>query len=344
MRILVSTICLSLWIVTCASAKIVIAARVDEGVKGIFVMEDDGTGVTELLTDTRYPTQPRWSPDGKLIVFDRKSSPNDSQHKQIVVMNADGTNQRTLTEPRIRSRYPVFSPDGKSIVYFRSERIGNGPLEDSICVIDLVDDKKIEITDFPGLFFDWSPLGDKILFSTPPTLGKSGSNLWIMDGDGGRAHALLPPPPLGEVLIDRGYARWFPNGKKILYYEYESMFIPKDGFIPQAHRYFIYDLSTKQKKQLLIPKTYRCSSLDWMDNGKSIVFSAVEIKLNDPVGIIWHSYHLYKYDIAKGTFIRLSDRTWENPSLDWISDDVFPVTPIDKKQIQWGSLKLHLPE
>lgn len=342
MRIFISMLLLFLLITPLASAKIVFAARVEEGIKGIFVMEDDGTGVTELLTDTRYPTRPQWSPDGKQIVFSRWTSPIDSQHYQLVVMDADGTNERILTEPNTRSIYPVFSPDGKSVLFERTDRIKN-ELKRYVYVLDLESGKIKEIAELGANFLDWSPDGKHIVFSTVPLLGRTASNIWIMHSDGGGARALLPPHPQGEVLIDRVYPRWSPNGKKILYYESESKFNPKDGFIPQAHRYFIYDLSTKQIKQLRIPKTYRCSGLDWMDKGKSIVFSAIEIKLNEPVGTVWHSYHLYKYHIAIGTITQLTDRTWENPSLDWISDDVFPVSPRGKKQTRWGELKSSLP-
>ena len=343
MRIFISILLLFLLISPLASAKIVFAARVEEGIKGIFVMEDDGTGVTELLTDTRYPTTPRWSPDGKQIVFARWTSPIDWQHSQIVVMNADGTNERVLTEPMTSSHHPVFSPDGKSVLFLRSGRINN-EVKYYAFVIDLESEKTKEIAEFGVSFPDWSPDDKHIVFSTIPILGRTMKNIWIMYSDGGRARELLSPPLLqGEVLIDRAYPRWSPNGKKILYYEYESKFNPKDGFIPQAHRYFIYDLTTKQIQQLRIPKTYRCSSLDWMDKGKSIVFSAIEIKLNEPVGTVWHSYHLYKYHIATGTITQLTDRTWENPSLDWINDDVFPVSPRGKKQTRWGELKSSLP-
>ena len=49
MRILVSTLCLSLLIATAATAKIVFAVRHADA-SSIYMMEDDGTGVTPPLT------------------------------------------------------------------------------------------------------------------------------------------------------------------------------------------------------------------------------------------------------------------------------------------------------
>lgn len=340
MRIFISILLLLVLITPFASGKIVFAARVEEGVKGIFVMEDDGTGVTELLTDTRYPTTPRWSPDGKQIVFSRWASPGNWREKPLVVMNADGTNQRILTEPKTKSSHPVFSPNSKSVLFLRIGRIKN-EVKYYAYIIELESGIEEELADFGGSFPDWSPDSRHIVYSTIPLLGRTDRNLWIMHSDGGGARPLLPPPQ-GDVLIDRAYPKWSSDGRQILYYEYESKFNPKDGFIPQEHRYFIYDITTRRKKQLRIPKTYRCSSLDWMDNGNSIVFSAVEIKLNEPVGTLWHAYHIYKYHIATGTITQLTDQTWENPSLDWISDGVFSVSPKEKKQTRWGTLKSSL--
>ena len=343
MRILVFTLCLLLLITTGATAKIVVAAYINgaEGIKSIFVMEDDGTGINTLLTDTRYPTAPRWSPDGKQIVFARFLKPGIWDRRQIVIINADGTNERVLTKGA-SDGHPVFSPDGTSVLFRRSERIDN-ELKHSINVIDLESGKIKKISDFGVNFPDWSPDGKQIAYSGISVLGKTGSNLWIMDADGGRPRELLPQLPLGEVLIDRGgYPRWSPNGKQILHGQYEYKFNPNVGFIPQANRYFIYDLSTRQSKQLLIPKTYFPSALDWMDKGKSILLSAREVELNASVEGMVHPYHLYKYDIATRSFTRLSEQTWLNPSLDWISDDVLSVSPEGKMQTRWGAIKKFL--
>lgn len=347
MRILVFTVCLILLLASVSTAKILVASYVAEGVKSIVVMEDDGTEIKTIHTgeSRQYLNGVRWSPDGKQIVFYRFRKPGDWQWVQIVAINSDGTNERILTQTQGASdRSPVFSPDGKSVLFVRSMRV-NDELERGVCILNLESGNIKKITDFGVNFPDWSPDGKQIVYSNIPVLGKDGESLWVMDADGRNPRDLLPKLPQGEVLIMRGaYARWSPNGKQVVYDHYEAKFNPNVGFIPQANLYFIYDFSTRKTEQLQIPKTYFPSALDWMDNGKSILFSAREVELKVPGKGVIFPYRIYKYDIVTKRITPISEQTWLNPSLDWISDDVFPVTPKGKKQTRWGLLKLSLPE
>ncbi len=309
----------------------------------IYVMDDDGSNIT-LLSHQPWAGFPRWSPDGKQIVFDRRTEQN-SNVSNIFIMNADGTDIRKLTTSD--DSYPSFLPDGKSIVFDRDEVTPAGnDVESYLCLMHLESGvvKKIANVDVnvPSFF----PDGKHIVFSDIPIFGKSGSNIWIINADGGNLRELLPPLPQPRpIIISRFYLKVSPDGKQLLYFQSEVIPRRVDGvnhLIPQAYRYFIYDMKTGQSQKLKIPKNYKCAGLDWMDGNKSMVFTAFQDKLNEEQPGI-EKYTLYKYDIWTQEITILKEDMVDSFIFpDWISDDVLSVSPVGKQPIQWGKLKAFL--
>ena len=211
--------------------------------------------------------------------------------------------------------------------------------------MDLASGQIKKISDLGVNHPEWSPDGKKIAFSNVSTIGKTGSNIWIMTADGGNPRELLPPeppPPIGQLIIDRFKPKWSMDGKKILYTEYQHKPVEIDGVVhllPQGYYYFIYDFTHRQSRRLNIPKDYRSAGINWMDNDKSIVFSAAKTKLNEPIQGPLPSFNTYKYHITTSKITRLTEHPGVDYAFDWISDDVLSVTPQDKKKITWGTLK-----
>ena len=79
-----------------------------------------------------------------------------------------------------------------------------------------------------------------------------------------------------------------------------------------------------------------------MDEGKSVVFSArAGIPLNEPLrgDIDIPPCYVYKYHIPTGEITQLTNDPGWDQTIDWISDDVLPVTPQGKKKVTWGEIK-----
>lgn len=101
----------------------------------LYSADPDGDKVVQLTRDNGNNTinpheyggegPPRWSPDGKRIVWMRKFP---ERGHDLWVMDADGRNARALTDNgAIDDAYPSWSPDGRRIA-FDSNRDGNNEI------------------------------------------------------------------------------------------------------------------------------------------------------------------------------------------------------------------------
>ncbi len=106
-------------------------------VHALYAVRADGTERKPLSDESANYTEPRWSPDGKKILFTRtdiikkyyRELSKEDQNKmrssaEVLVMNSDGSNVKKLTTSPARDCCAYWSRDGKT-VYFMSERDGS---------------------------------------------------------------------------------------------------------------------------------------------------------------------------------------------------------------------------
>ena len=332
----VSLLCLLLLLFGVVADAKILFSSVRDGVEGVYVMDDDGSNQTLLIEDEESRPYPQcWSPDGQQIAF--------KTYFGEYLMHPDGTNIRKLPTPKAYVGRMSFSPDNKSLVFDMIVEIDDKP-KMSVNVLNIETGELKEIADISANHCDWSPDGKQIVFSKSGVVGDVGGTLWIMGADGHRPRKLLPPPERGRFKAPR----WSPDGKQIVYIHHDYVWEPRPGvalaIIYKTHRYLICDRNGENIKQLRIPKDWHPLKIDWMDDGKSVVFSAyVGIPLNELV--LPDQYppaNIYKYHIWTGEITRLTDHPGTDDTLDWISDDMLSVTPKGKMQMQWGTIKKFL--
>ena len=125
----------------------------------------DGSNRVELVDPPLKPILPRWSPDGKRIVFVGLTQ-KENEYQAYIVSSQGGAIRRVLPKDGGPQTDPDWSPDGKKIVYSTSPLGGR----DTKSTIDVLDVETRDITTLPGsdgMFSPrWSPDGKYISAST----------------------------------------------------------------------------------------------------------------------------------------------------------------------------------
>jgi Tol biopolymer transport system component len=146
----------------------------------LYIINFDGTGLTEIPSLQKGNFDPAWSPDGNRIAF--ASSTNGPA--QIYIINLIDDVVTPLTQPStdVRmpdwSRQPAWSPDGKLLIYTGHSRLTNAL---QIWVMSDLGQNQSSLINRGSIYWDflpsWSPDGKTVLFNEtngPQALG------WLM--------------------------------------------------------------------------------------------------------------------------------------------------------------------
>jgi TolB protein len=183
-----------------------------------------------------------------LIVFAAFDS-NDKTDLWSVAPDGSGLAQLTDT-PDEREICPDVSPDGTQLAFCKS---ADGGFE--IWTADIDGSNQRQLTDLGSgaLFPDWSPQGDRIVFSL--SQGPSGpSSLRLVDAASGEVTTLLEDD--GPVE----YPTFSPEGSTVLY--------TKSGQL------WTIDVETGQSTQLTTDSTQKDPTPDWSPDGTRIAYHA----------------------------------------------------------------------
>ena len=166
----------------------------------IFKMNIDGSNAIQITfpaAGTEEDHAPRWSPDGRQIVFQRLVLGTGSS--AIYIATSDGSELHALTGPGVDAGDPDWSSDGEQIV-FQSPAEPAGPsTPQQIYRVRSDGTHLVQLTQYapdPSLTIKsyrarWSPDGERIAFShvdPTTTIGPDGfphADIFVMNPDGG---------------------------------------------------------------------------------------------------------------------------------------------------------------
>ena len=105
----------------------------------IFVMDADGSNLTQVTNLGAANFAPFWHPDGRRIIFSSNWLDPDGRNFDLFLINADGSALERVTFNDTFDGFPMFSPDGTQLV-FASNRGARSEGETNVFIADWAED------------------------------------------------------------------------------------------------------------------------------------------------------------------------------------------------------------
>ena len=214
--------------------------------KRLAVMDSDGANVQYLTDSSAIVLGPRFSPDGRRIVF----TSYESGEPQIMLMDVASVQKRAiLPVDEGMSVAPSFSPDGSRAV-FSVAKGGNSDLY----VVDLNSGQISQLTNAPSIETapSFSPDGSQIVFESD----RSGNQqLYIMSAGGGEARRISAGAGRYSTPV------WSPRG------DYIAFTKQNEG------RFHIGVMLTDGSEERLLTASFLDEGPTWAPNGRVIMFT-----------------------------------------------------------------------
>ena len=169
----------------------------------IYVQSIYGTAVTQLTTDPAHDVMPAVSPDGERIAF----ASNRNGSWDIYVMNASGGPAVQITSEVSQELHPSWSPDGRFLTYCR---LGENSDRWEIWVADLGEPANRTFLTY-GLFPEWSPVSDRIVFQRSRERGARYFSIWTVEFVDGEAVSPTEIASSSTAAIIN--PSWSPDGR-----------------------------------------------------------------------------------------------------------------------------------
>lgn len=173
----------------------------------IYIKSVDGTAVIQLTSDPSSDIQPALSPDNQRIAF----ASNRTGQWDIWIISIDGHQAIQVTDTPMDEVHPSWSPDGKHLVYSALAPT-SGQWE--LWIVP-AEEKATSTFIGYGVFPEWSPVDDTILFQRSRERGSRWYSIWtirMVDGE--------PRYPT-EITASADHAMispsWSPDGRQIAF-------------------------------------------------------------------------------------------------------------------------------
>jgi Tol biopolymer transport system component len=205
-----------------------------------YVMNADGSGVTQVTRGTGFNGSPGWSPDGASLAIDADwgDFPASQGIWIIPASDPDGVTQaeaqRVTTIPKGAEfdSEPQFSPDGSMIAFTRFKSFERSKSAIHLVATDGSGLQRLTPWKLNASHPDWSPDGQMIAFDSGD-IAQPGSkgDIYVMGADGSARTRLTDNRRVreGKPFKLDGNPVWSPSGTMIMYVRFHGRrFVPED--------------------------------------------------------------------------------------------------------------------
>lgn len=231
--------------------------------------------------ELEYASDPRIAPDGKQIIYVRRSMDIMSDQKigRLWIMNADGSSHRKLTSREVNEHSPRWSPDDSRIAFVSQSDHGS------------------------EIYCYWLSSGQ---FAKLTQLERSPSGLsWSTDGKMIAFSMLVPENP--PVLVNQSGkpkgAEWAEHPRVTTRLKHEA---DGSGYIETGYKhYFIIPAHGGTARQISSGNFHHTGTPQWKHDNSALIFSG---NRNEDWEYEFKNSEIYSIDINEGKYSTLTDR------------------------------------
>lgn len=174
----------------------------------LYLKRIDGAAVTQLTADPANDVMPAFSPDGRRIAFASDRAGN----WDIYIIDITGGQPVQVTNSPAHEIHPSWSPDASTLVY---STLGQQSGQWELVTVEVERPTTKKFIGY-GLFPNWSPVDNRIVFQRARERGTRWFSVWVIELDA-QGEAQRPTEIAAATNAACITPDWSPDGRHVVF-------------------------------------------------------------------------------------------------------------------------------